>query len=247
MSQQPEANNKTPTLQNQAIDYVASAARSVLGSVPFAGSLLVEIAGFVIPNQRMDRLAKFAATLDAKLAELDQDFVRAKLTDENFTDLMEEGLRQAARSLSDERREYIASVIANGLSSQDIQFIESKHLLKILGEINDIEIIWLRSYLVPTIGGDEEFRQKHAAIVEPVHAYIGAPQETLDKHALQENYREHLVQLGLLERRYDTDIRTKQPVFDTFTGGLKVRGYQITLLGKLLLRQIGLATNERTA
>lgn len=200
MSHQPEA-NKTPALQNQAIDYVASAAKSALGAVPFVGSLLVEIAGFIIPNQRMDRLTKFAATLDAKLAKLDQHFVRAKLTDENFTDLIEEGLRQAARSLSDERREYIASVIANGLSSEDIRFVESKHLLRILGEINDIEVVWLRFYLVPTIGGDNEFRQKHAAVLESVHAHIGATRETLDKNALQESYKEHLVRLGLLEHR----------------------------------------------
>src|SRR2546426_825239 len=181
----PSGNEKVE-LQNQSADYVASAAKSVLGAVPFAGSLLVEIAGTVIPNQRVDRIAKYAAALDAKLAALDQDFVRAKLTDENFTDLMEEGLRQAARSLSDERREYIASVVSNGLSSEEIEFAESKHLLKILGEINDVEVIWLRFYLVSTIGGDKDYREKHAAVLKPAIAYIGAPQEDLDKSALQE-------------------------------------------------------------
>lgn len=234
-------------LQNKSADYVASAAKSVLGAVPFAGSLLVEIAGTVIPNQRLDRIAKFAAALDAKLAALDQEFVRAKLTDENFTDLMEEGLRQAARSLSDERREYIASVVSNGLSAEEIEFAESKHLLKILGEINDVEVIWLRFYLVATIDGDKDYRAKHAAVLKPAIAYIGCPQDDLDKSALQESYKEHLVQLGLLERRYDTDLRTEQPVYDTFTGGLKVRGYQITLMGKLLLRHVGLAKEEETA
>jgi hypothetical protein len=194
-----------------------------------------------------DRIAKFAAALDARLAALDQEFVRSKLTDENFTDLVEDGLRQAARSLSDERREYIASIIANGLSSEQIEFAESKHLLKILGEINDVEVIWLRFYLVATIGGDKDYREKHESVLKPAIACIGAPQEDLDKSALQESYKEHLGQIGLLECRYDTDIRTRQPVFDSFTGGLKVRGYQITLLGKLLLRHIGLANDEETA
>lgn len=71
-------------------------------------------------------------------------------------------MRQAAYSLSDERREYVASLIANGVSGTAISDQESKHLLQILGELNDVEIIWLRFYADASIGGDEEFRQKHA-------------------------------------------------------------------------------------
>ena len=43
-------------LKNNSADYVASAAKSALGAVPFAGSLLSEIAGNIIPNQRIDRI-----------------------------------------------------------------------------------------------------------------------------------------------------------------------------------------------
>lgn len=167
--------------------------------------------------------------------------MRAQLTNENFTDLLEEGLRQSARSLSDDRRGYLASVIANSISSEDVEFFESKHLLRILREINDIEVIWLRFYLIPTIGGDTEFREKHKEILKSVIATIGASQSILDKSALQDSYKEHLTQLGLLKYHYQTNVRTKQPEFDTFTGGLKVSRYEITLLGKLLLRQIGLS------
>jgi hypothetical protein len=224
----------------QKIDYVVSAAKSALGAVPFVGSLLSELAGTVIPNQRIDRIVKFAEALEQKLARLEHDFVRSQLTNENFTDLLEEGLRQAARALTEERRDYIASIIVNGLTSEDIEYAESKHLLRMLGQINDVEVIWLRFYLEPTIQGDMEFRQKHDAILEPIHAYIGCSQETLDKDSLQQSYKEHLTQLGLLERRYDIDMKTKEPKFETTTGKQKVRGYQITSLGRLLLRQIDL-------
>ncbi|HNY42973.1 MAG TPA: hypothetical protein PKJ41_21395 [Bryobacteraceae bacterium] len=230
--------NQLTPIRNSQADYVTSAAKSILGAVPFAGSLLAEIAGSIIPNQRIDRLAKFASELEDKLASLDQAFVRSRLTDENFTDLMEEGIRQVARSVSDERRDYIASLLSNGLRAENISSIESKHLLRVLGELNDIEVLWLRFFLVPTIGGDQDYRTKHKEVFEIRPAYIGCDQATLDKHALKESYMQHMVELGLLESRYQTDIRTKQPVFDAFTGGLKVRGHQITLLGKLLLRQI---------
>src|SRR5690606_29945684 len=96
-------------IKNNAIDYVAAGARSALGAVPFAGSLLVELAGTVIPNQRIDRIAKFAAALEARIRHLEESEIRAELSDEAFNELTEEALRQAARSTSEERREYLAS------------------------------------------------------------------------------------------------------------------------------------------
>ena len=228
-------------LSNRSRDYVASAAKAVLGAVPFAGSLLAEVAGTIIPNQRLERIARFAANLESLVVRLDQQFVRSQLTNENFTDLLEEGIRQAARSLSDERREYLASVIANGIKSDDVEFFESKYLLRILGEINDVEVILLRFYLVATMGGDEAFREKHKDIIIAHPACIGAPRSILDKAALHESYKEHLVSLGLLERRYRMDIRTKQPEYDSFNGAQKIAGYQITPLGRVIAssRRIG--------
>jgi hypothetical protein len=238
-----QKDNSNISLQPSSTDYVASAAKAALGMVPFAGSLLAELAGTIIPNQRIDRIVKFAEKLNEKLSEIEEDFVRSQLTNENFTDLLEEGLRQAARSVTNERRDYIASLIARSLTDKDVEYIESKHLLRILGEINDIEVIWLRFYLVPTFGGDKIFRETHTKILEPVIATLVAPQGTLDKSALQESYKEHLTQLGLLEHKYQTDIQTRTPEFDSFTGGLKTAGYEISPLGRLLLRHIGLGEN----
>lgn len=231
-------------IQNQQTDYITSAAKAVLGMVPFAGSLLTEIAGSIIPNQRIDRLSKFATELEIRLAKLDQDFVRSKFLDENFTDLVEESMRQAARSVSEERRQYLAALLANSIVVSNVSFIESKHLLKILGELNDIEVLWLRFFLVPTIGGDADFHEKHKDIFEPVQVYFGCDQETLDKYTLRESYMTHMTELGLLSLRYRMDMREKRPVFDTFSGGMKVQGHDITLLGKLLLRQISMTIEE---
>jgi hypothetical protein len=56
--------NKPIELSSQPIDYVTSAAQGILGAIPFAGSLLAELAGTVIPNQQIDRIAKFAEVLE---------------------------------------------------------------------------------------------------------------------------------------------------------------------------------------
>jgi hypothetical protein len=191
------------------------------------------------PQQRIDRLVKFARELNERLTETEKAVFEAQLKDENFTDLMDEGLRQAARSTSDERRQHIANIIRNSLTPEAISFIESKHLLKLLGEINDIEVIVLRSYLHATIGGDEEFRTKHEEPLRRVPVHLGSTQPELDKHALQESYRQHLVRLGLLEERFELDSKTKMPRFDTQTGAPKRQRLVITTLGGLLLRQVG--------
>jgi hypothetical protein len=231
-------------LQVSGSDYVASAARAALGGVPFVGSLLVELAGTVIPNQRIDRIANFAAALEARLSELERNAAKRFLTNEEFTELVEEALRQAARSTTDERRQYLADLVKRGLAAEDITFQESKHLLRLLGEISDIEVIWLRFYTEPEMGGDVEFREKHQAVLEPIGAHMGSPQSDLDKETLQTSYKEHLVQLGLLRRLYRTDPRTKEPKFDSRTGNQEVSGYEITSLGRLLLRQVGLGGRE---
>ena len=168
--------------------------------------------------------------------------LKSQLNNGEFTELIEEGFRQAARSLSDERRHYIASLITNSLSSESISYAESRHLLRILNEVNDIEIIWLRFY---TMGGDKEFWETHRNVLEPVPETFGSPQETLDKHTLQESYKEHLFQLKLFERRYRMDHNTKEPAFDEWTGTQEVEGYEITSLGRLLLKEIGLGSRHQ--
>ena len=220
-------NENVEALEPQKMDYVASAAKAALGAVPFAGSLLVELAGTVIPNQRINRIVSFAKTLERRLSNLEQEFVQSQLNDDNFTDLLEEGLRQASRSLSEERREYISSLISNSLVSKDIEYIESKHLLKKLDELNDIEIIWLRYFLERTSHEHQNFREKHPDILKPITRVMSTPQPIRDKGTLQDSYKEHLAQLGLLERE---DKR-----------------YKLKPLGRLLLREIGLIDEEKKA
>lgn len=231
-------------LKNKTSDYVTIAVKGALGAIPFAGSLLAELAGTVIPNQRMERIVRFAEVLESRICNLEQEYVKKELNNEYFSDLFEEAVRQASRSLSDERREYLATLLANSLSMHDIEYFESKHLLRILNEINDIEIIWLRFYAHNTMTGDTEFREKHSAIITPVLATFTDPPSVIDKEALQESYKTHLVQLSLLQTRYHIDSRTNLPEYDRFSGRQKEQGYEITRLGELLLRQIGLTPSE---
>lgn len=229
-------------LANNKTDYAIASAKAILGALP-AGSILTELVGTIIPNQRIDRIAKFAEELDTKLSK---EIIHLQLSDENFTDLLEESLKQAARAITDERRQYISSIIANSISSDKIEFIESKQLLKILGELNDIEIIWLRSFMVGFFSMDKDFYTKHEDILTLIATTIGISRDepAFDKSTLQQNYREHLVQLGLLKYRYKMDSKTN--FLQINHGTPQTSGYEITRLGRLLLKHIGLTKDGFT-
>lgn len=233
-------------IKNQAIDYVAAGAKSALGAVPFAGSLLVELAGTVIPNQRIDRIAKFAAALETRIRHLEESEIRAELSDETFNELTEEALRQAARSTSEERREYLASLVASSLTDDEITNNEHRHLLRLLGEISDVEVIWLRSLIGSYIGTSDNFRKTHENTLAPVRAHLGSRQEELDKHTLQLSYLSHLVALGLAKRPLKLD-RNKQPQIDNSTKDFAYEAPSITPLGRMLIRTIGLSPERESA
>ena len=149
----PESPN---SLANRAPDYVVTAAKAALGAVPFAGSLFAELAASIIPNQRIERIVDFAKELESRLSEVDRRFIRTQLTNENFTDLMEESLRQVARSVTKERCVRIAALIENSLKPEDVSYIESKQLLRILGEVNDVELIRLGWHLFEAFGDGKQ-------------------------------------------------------------------------------------------
>jgi len=237
-------NNADNATELNKTDLLISAAKSIVGIAPFAGPLLAELVGTFIPNQRIDRLGKYVQELDKRLSNFERDFLKEEMGKDECIDFFEEGFRQAARALSDDRRKYIASIIKIGLSNDHISYIESKHILQILESLNDAEVIWLRFYLNPTIGGDEEFREKHKNILEPVAATIGSSQDEIDKDALQSSYTDHLERLGLIRPHYRIDRKTGMPEFDSFSGKQKVSYHDLTLLGRLLLRFIGLYEEE---
>ena len=50
-------------LERNKTDLLTSAAKSVLGALPYGGPLLSELIGNLIPDQRIDRLAKYIIEL----------------------------------------------------------------------------------------------------------------------------------------------------------------------------------------
>lgn len=226
-------------LKQDKTDALVATAKSVLGAVPFAGPLLSELVGSLIPNQRLDRLAKYVKELEARLSRIDREKIDNALNSDEGIDLFEEGFVQASRSLTDKRRKYVANVVANGIDDETIEYSESKYILKLLQELNEQEIIWLRFFMVHPISGDDEFRKKHINVLAPVRAYLGSDERTIEKASLQDSYKDHLERIGLIRSHYRMDRGTGMPEFDKFSGKPSVSYRDLTPIGRMILKQIG--------
>lgn len=230
---------KKSSLERNTTDFAVSALKGPLGDIPLIGSTISEVASHLIPNQRIDRIADFALKLSKKIEEHDRVLIQHRLIEPEGTDILEEALWQSARALSDERRNYIASLMKNGLTREEINLTETKRLFSILSQLNDHELILLYSF-----AGDVQHRKKtieeFGEILEPVEIFIGVEQEQLDKHAISENMGQHLIQLDLLLPRYPPFKKGELPEFDSNTGKFKCSSYEVSLLGLLLLKNIDL-------
>ncbi len=233
-----------PSIKSNASDHIAAALKGIAGAAPLVGGAIAELVGAIISNQRLDRVARFAAALETRLSALEGRSIQDELSDESFSDFLEDAVQQAARATSSDRIQHLAEIVSRSLTSDDISHNERKHLMRILSELTDVEVIWLGSFLNVYIGEPSEFQTRHKDVLAPKRAFLGSAQSDLDKSTLQDSYKAHLAQLGLLDRAIQLD-RNKQPEIDGSTGDFKVRSYRLTRLGRLLLREIGL--EDKTA
>lgn len=226
-------------LENNKTDYLVSVAKASLGVVPGIGSILGELVGSIIPNQRIDRVTKYLIELNEKLEQIPTEKLSKLLSNEGFIDLLEESFHQASKIFSNERRNYIITLVVNGVSHEEANLAESKFLLKLLQEINDIEFIWLLSFSSKTLDENREFYLKHRGILDP-YSDEKSVQDAKREEYFNDGYKFHLERLGLIKTSIKYEL--KQNRYDgkqeiVRSGSEKAK---ITPLGTLLLKTIGL-------
>ncbi|MFH4238091.1 hypothetical protein WAJ08_20465, partial [Acinetobacter baumannii] len=96
---------KDNNLNASFLDHRVATYKAIAGLIPGFGSILSEVVGAIIPDQRMDRLVKYIKILDTKVQKINSDLLEIAKQNELAIDLIEEGFVQASRSLSNERRE----------------------------------------------------------------------------------------------------------------------------------------------
>jgi hypothetical protein len=233
--------NSLPPLGETMRDKAMGLVKGTIGTLPVAGSILAELVGFVVPNQRIDRLEVYCRHLQVRLDELGAS--RERICEPASVDLFEDGAYQAVRALSEGRKAQIALIVANGISGDDHKRIEAKRILSILQEIDDQQIIVLSSYLHRNYH-DNSFQERHRDILIGAQATINSSREEFDQHAVQKAARDQLFRLGLLQQKVKIPKKGESPEFDPESGMLKASSRDLTPLGRLLLRHIGLAAAD---
>ena len=198
----------------------------------------------VLPDQRLDRLIKWAGLFEVQIDNLNNDFIKFKLQSEEGSDLLEDAMNQASRAISDERKKYIASLLKKSLTLDDLDHIGKKKLFAILNDLNDAEILTLKFNSITSRNQQIEFAEKHSELFTPISLHTGCSQQDIDKAALRNTYQRKLMEHGLLQSSYPKPRKGQLPEFDENTGMLKARGHHITSLGKLLLRYTDIAEPE---
>lgn len=222
-------NKDKPSLETDRTDIVASVAKGIAGACPIIGGLVSEAIDQLIPNQKLDRVVEFLKILDQNVSQLDTQISNLKnnLSRETGLDLLEDGIVQASRAITEERRNRIANLLSKSFTQEELKYNESKKLLNLLRELTDPELLWLAYYSKPPAMGSEYHKQlmgKHPEVLQPASRSMGAAQEEIDRGALQDSYKNTLVRLGLLEQRD--------------------RSHNLTSLGRLLILYIEKENND---
>ena len=191
-------------LDTNARDRLVSVAKGVSGALPFVGTIVGELLDSVVPNLRFERVAEYLKKIDEEIGSLKvklDNFEKSIKTEEGI-DIFEEGIIQASRSVSSDRKYRLARLVSKSLSADKLKYEESRKLLNLYSELTDPEIVWLIYYsLNPTIGhgAHTEFQEKHSDILTPIRANMSSSQYDKDKFAIQESYKSTLIRLGLLK------------------------------------------------
>ena len=230
-------------LQTNRTDRIASSAKAVFGMVPVAGSVLAEIVGEIIPNQRMDRLVKFVEKLGERVEHLEAGTFGDRCKIPDCVNLIEGALFLAARAKSDERLDHIASIVANGISEDEQKRIQADKMLWILEKLSDVEVILLRGMLPRTSQEyelDDAYQNRHDNVLLPKSPTMNSEWSEVEEATLFDSFRQHLVELNLVRVRYKKPNRNELPEFDEKTGMMKAGGRELTLLGRMFLQYVDL-------
>ncbi|MEX6633412.1 hypothetical protein [Hyphococcus lacteus] len=228
----------TDELDDNIRDKLVSTAKGAAGIIPWAGGPLGEIISQVIPKQRLDRLVSYIRKLEDRIKSLETQEMQEALSSPAKIDLIETGGYQAARATQEQRVTHIVEAVFNGIKAPEVEVIRRKRLLSLLGELDDDEIAILNAH-GQSYGSAGMRNDAWNKIERPGPIHNQSPRDELDKNALYEAGKDHLLRLGLLKQRFPGLKRGEYPDFDSNTGQFK-GGVEVSPLGRLLLREIGM-------
>jgi hypothetical protein len=216
--------------------------KAILSELPGVGGALGDaLSSFA--DRRLDRAITFLKELDDRVGYLSRDVQEWMKREPAIADLIAEALEQAVKTDSDERRRYLASLLINGMTRDDIDLIDTKKLLDILRGLNDAEIIVLKDYSYIVLDAKKSaFRNQHKDIFKYEEPSWGAGEKVLNKAAVRGDLRDNLIRQGLLKPVLR--LNGGKAEIDPKTGAPVIASYEVTPLGRLFLTYIENAPSQ---
>lgn len=149
------------------------------------------------------------------------------------------------RAITDERRQQIAQIVAEGLSGAKREAIDKKRLLLIFSQLDDEDMILLLNYVMRNRTKYDDFASKHAYQLEPLHATAFSDFPLRERAALRTAIEKKLERFGLIKEK----VRSR-------TGGVPMladqmveqdKDFKITELGRMILHEASLIDDEEYA
>lgn len=224
-------------LKDNKTDRLVQVLNATFGEIPFVGGVFVEFISSVVPNQRTDRIVEFIRLLDEKLNKHEQEIFQSRILNEDFSGLFEDIIESALRSIGKERKQNLVEVLRAGLKSDKEAINELRLIAKTLKELNDVEVIILKSKSIRTANEHSEFYQKHKSVLDSQYLFVGSSREDEKRHYMYKGYIYHLVSLGLIDTQYEIK-EDKNSFNDQSDFKVNPKDYKITEFGKLIATMI---------
>jgi len=221
-------------IKNSKMDLSVSVLKGLAGTIPILGSLIGEVLGNIIPNQRIDRICALIQIMDAKLKTLEKSTIEKFFTNPLFVDLLEDGFIQASRALSSDRIEHIASLLVNTLSEDEINYNKTKRFLILLSELTDQEILILGSKYY-SWSEFPEYHERHKESLKTTIPTLASEENEIEEYFLHDSYLQHIAQLGLLKQTYNFKTKFNHALTDLEVD-MQPAGYALTKLGDKFLQ-----------
>ena len=132
-----------------------------------AVAVAYELTGVILESQRQ-RLSEFAghfAKRTSEIPEAQQNTIKERLKSETGNRIFETAWRQAAEEVDPEKLDMIARLLKNSLSAKVLDEFQVRWLLKLLDELDIVQIVILQSFSQKH-GENPEFKQEHLNIFE---------------------------------------------------------------------------------
>ena len=230
-------------LNNNKFDTLTLVLKSAASIVPYIGAPIAEIIGTVIPNQRLDRIVSFIENLRGKVDDIENKINKRSKTDPSFLDFFEDELLQVGRATTGERINYLSNLLICGINADQADLLAAKQLLRLLGQLNDAEIIWLNYYYID-LYKRKDFIEKNPVILNPIITYQGMSEKDLQASIIQRNYKQRLEELHLIETKIEFDRKTAQAKLNIHKDAFENQPTRITPLGRQLIDIITIQKNN---